>query len=266
MHTPGGALVLTMTLLFPRVSNAQAYVYPTPPPEFTSAADWQLRGDPIVVNGVLYFPTRAFRLFDAQVMVQNGVYQGVPIYADVTLEPYSIIYVPVSRFNMRVYERRRDGALAGTAGSRTPSFPVEVASPTVLANTRRATAASTGSAAGNETAAVENPAANSPSASAATRFPLPISTTGIVVDRPRSQHTRIEVIPKPVVVPANGVWLEFRGSRWYADGEAAPFSPARFEPIGDYHGFAVYRAREGTSDLIWVSVAEDGPLAPYRRQ
>ena len=41
------------------------------------------------------------------------------------------------------------------------------------------------------------------------------------------------------------------------------FSPDRFEPIGEYRGFPVYRDKIGSSDDIWVSVVKDGPLAPY---
>src|ERR1700704_4132684 len=97
-------LVLSMAVLFPTMSNAQAYAFGTPAPEVTAAAaDWQTRSAPIVVDGLVYFPTRAFRLFDAQVMMPTGVYEGVPVYADVTLQPFSIVYVPVTRSSMRVY-------------------------------------------------------------------------------------------------------------------------------------------------------------------
>jgi hypothetical protein len=43
------------------------------------AADWQAKSEPIVVNGLVYFPTRALRLFDAQLMQQTGTYERVPI-------------------------------------------------------------------------------------------------------------------------------------------------------------------------------------------
>src|SRR6267154_5372526 len=103
------SLVVSMAVLFPKVSNAQAYAFGTPAPEVTAGtADWQSRSEPIVVNGLVYFPTRAFRLFDPQVMQQTGVYERVAIYSDVTQEPYSVIYVPITRSNMRVYERKRE--------------------------------------------------------------------------------------------------------------------------------------------------------------
>ena len=62
----------------------------------------------------------------------------------------------------------------------------------------------------------------------------------------------------------NGVWLEFRGARYYSDGAAAPFDAKRFTRVGEYHGFPVYRAKEGNVEAIWVAVLKDeGPVAPY---
>jgi hypothetical protein len=261
-----------VALLLPKNSNAQAYAYGTPPPDVTAAtAAWQSADAPIIVNGLVFLPTRGFRFFDAGVMTQSGVYEGVPVYADVTIEPYSIVYVPVSRTTMRVYERRRDGALAGTTGSRTPSFPVAIASDTVLANTRREEAAAALSAAN---------AAASPVATTGTVVGAPAAAADtIVLDRPRPSRTRVEFVPSSRPSGPNGVWLVYNGARWYADGTAVPFSPDRFEPIGDYRGFLVYRAKDRARDRekerekdsdgnneIWVSVVKDGPVAPYSRR
>jgi hypothetical protein len=185
------------------------------------------------------------------------------VYSDVTLEPFSIAYVPVSASNMRVYERRREGALAGTTGSRTPSFPVEIASTTVLANTQRANAlALMVNAGAGVTGVTPQPSAASPEPAAA----AVAGTTGTLIDRPRPQRTRIEMIPRPAARAQNGVWLEFNGSRWYLDGAAVSFSPDRFEPIGEYRGFPVYRDKSGRKDEIWVSVVKDGPVAPYAKR
>ena len=65
---------------------------------------------------------------------------------------------------------------------------------------------------------------------------------------------------------ANGVWLAFNGARWYSSGPANVFSPDRFEPIGEYHGFPVYRNKTSGTDEIWVSVVKDGPVAPYAKR
>lgn len=263
-------LFLCAALSMPKMSNAQPYAYGTPAPEVTASnADWQARSEPIVVNGLIYFPTRAFRMFDAQVMAQAGVYSGVPVYADVTLEPFSIVYVPLSASNMRVYERRREGMLAGTTGSRTPSFPVEVASDTVLANTQRANAFALAAYGGAPKSPF--PAANPQTASsnaigtAGTSASVPTPSNDALADRARPQHTRIESIPRPE--PGSGVWLDFNGARWYADGSAVPFTPDRFEPIGAYRGFPVYRDRNNSGKTqIWVSVVKGGPVAPYAKR
>jgi len=245
-------LAISMAVLFPKVSNAQAYAFGTPAPEVTAAAvDWQAKSEPIVVNGLVYLPTRAFRLFDAQVMKQTGVYERVPVYSDVTLEPYSILYVPISRSSMRVYERKRDGDLAGTVGSRTPSFPVEIASDTVRQNADRATVAA-GVAVATGTAPSSVPA---PASSVGTTF---------APDRDR-RRVSLQSIPGPAG-GANGVWLEFNGAIWYADGPAVSFTPDRFEPIGEYRGFPVYRDKRNAKGEIWVSVVKDGPVAPYRQR
>jgi hypothetical protein len=117
---------ISVAVLFPISGNAQVYQFRSPAPEVTAAgAVWQVNSVPIVVDGLIYYPTRAFRMFDGQVMAQIGLFEGVPVYADATIEPGSIVYVPIGRDRMREYERRRDRELAGTTGSRAPSFPVE---------------------------------------------------------------------------------------------------------------------------------------------
>ena len=83
-------------------------------------------------------------------------------------------------------------------------------------------------------------------------------------DRGRSRPGGIESIARPA--STNGIWLEFDGARWYSDGPATSFSPDRFEPVGEYRGFPVYRDRTGRTNDIWVSVTRDGPVAPYAKR
>ena len=52
--------------------------------------------------------------------------RDAPTKADTTLEPFSIVLVPISRGLMQPYERLRRGHLAGTTGSRPPALPVQV--------------------------------------------------------------------------------------------------------------------------------------------
>ncbi len=236
MRARWAAAVLFVTTLMPNVGNAQVYRFATPAPQVTAAAaPWQIAGDPIMVNGLVYYPTALVRQFDANVMTQVGVFDAVPVYADATLEPFSVLYVPVAR-GMRTYERQRAGDLAGTTGSRTPTLPVEPA-PSVAAEDR------------------------------------PVATAGTVtilapaaVDIPRRPiRTAVESVPRPHVT--DGIWIQYAGAKWYSDGEAVPYAPDRFVQIGTYQGFAVYRERSGGSSRdIWVAVVQDGPLAPYAKR
>src|SRR5256885_5433563 len=107
------AAVLTMAMLLPIVGNAQVYQFLTPPPDISAAAaDWQIDSEPIVVAGLTYYPTRGFRLFDGHVMAQTGLFEGVPVYSDTTIEPYAEIYVPVGGGRMRGYQPRPEREIA----------------------------------------------------------------------------------------------------------------------------------------------------------
>jgi hypothetical protein len=178
--------------------------------------------------------------FDPNVMVQVGVYRGVPIYADATLEPYSLVYVPVGGASMRRYERRRAGPLAGTAGSRTPWFIVE--SP-------------------RATMAPRDEQVESPVATAGVDPPGPATRSaaevGLVV-----QPQVMESLPPPT--SNRGVWIEYEGGTWGSAGKAVRRSPA-LTAIGAYHGFRVFRDPL-RADVILVETVLNGLLAPYMRQ
>jgi hypothetical protein len=241
--------VLTVALLMPNIGNAQVFAFHTPAPDVSAAAAlWQINSEPIIVGGLTYYATRGFRLFDGQVMAQSGLFEGVPVYADTTIEPYSELYVPLGSGRMRVYERRRDRELAGTTGSHIPTFPVD--SPSVPAPRERLVLGDSGDR------AVGTGGSSVPSA-------VSDSSSAVLPARTRPRRTVMTAVQNGV---PNGVWLEFNGGRWYSDGPAASFSPDRFEPVGEYHGFPVYRDKSSGSADIWVSVVKDGPLAPYRQK
>ena len=102
---PAG-LCLFAVVALPTVGRAQVGSFETPPPRVTAAgAAWQIQGEALIFAGSLYYPTGPNVFFDRAVMVRTGVYQGVPLYADATLEPYSIVYVPIGGMTMRPYER-----------------------------------------------------------------------------------------------------------------------------------------------------------------
>jgi len=267
-------LFLCMAALFPKSGNAQVYQFRTPVPEVTASnADWQIDAEPVMVEGVVYYPTRGFRQFDGQVMVQVGLFRAVPVYADATLEPYSELYVPVGGLRMRAYERRRDGVLAGTTGSRAPTFPRTVRSepwpgqPSVQSSPFG----------GGRDFDVAASADTTPGIGSVPAIGIYDSTIGSVVSYGAGPASPVEIRSvrdrgpaRPAVIESIrpptgnvGVWLEFNGARRYASGRAELFSPDRFEPVGDYRGFPVYRDRTRDDGTIWVSVVNDGPVAPY---
>jgi hypothetical protein len=191
----------TMAVLLPLKSNAQGI------------------SRPVIYNGQAYDPAGPTVFFNPNVMVRVGTFEGSPLYVDATIEPNSVVYVPIGGAELRPYELRRSGELEATEESRPPENPIE---------------------------------------------PRPVSTAGrltTAVARPRAM--RIESIPPP---RANtGISIEFNGSRWYHAGAAVVYSPERFVPAGEYHGFPVYADRDGRTDRIYVTAVRGGPLVPYNK-
>ena len=248
--------VLTVALLLPNVGNAQVFQFRTPPPDVSAAsASWQINSSPIVVGGLTFYSTRGMRLFDGQIMAQTGLFEGVPVYSDTTIEPYSELYVPIGSGRMRVYERRRERELAGTTGSHVPTFPVD--SPSVPAPRDRIAEPNASADARVTTGAV---------GTSGTFVPRAIADPAVLPERGRTRRVSIGSVAVTQPAATSGVWLEFNGERWYSNGTATSFSADRFEPVGEYHGFSVYRDKNTGSRDIWVSVVKDGPLAPYSRR
>jgi hypothetical protein len=297
----GGALALVvavMVALAGRHAETQVYRHETPPPLVTAAGEaWQVNGEPVFYAGNYYYPAGATVFFDGKVMVRTGVYRGVPLYADVTLEPYSIVYVPIGGAIMRPYERRREGDLAGTVGSRTPSFPIDRAvelSAAAAGTTGMITPRLGGSeplwAPQDDYVWMRMPRSALESRSGSAVPPLssqqppatgavqePFTASGVITIAPAEPGASGPTSPtygnaasasqQPAPRAAeNGVWVDFDGARWYSAGTAVHYDPSRFEAAGEYHGFPVYRERGGAADRIFVTVVHDGPLAPFARR
>src|SRR5688572_17031457 len=117
-------LAAAITILLGVPAFAQVNSRPTEAPIVTAENDaWYRRGEPVVVSGEFYYPAGPVVFFNGNVMVRTAHHNGVPLYSDTTLEPHSVVFVPVGRNLMQPYERVRGGDLAGTSGSRAPSFP-----------------------------------------------------------------------------------------------------------------------------------------------
>jgi hypothetical protein len=218
---------------------------------------WQLNGEPLSYAGITFYPAGPTVFFDGQVMVQVSSYRGVPLYADTTLEPYSYVYVPVGGALMRPYERPRSGELAGTVGPRSPWMPIERDGESSVREVHAA-----GIAYQQRRSSIQR--------FLATREPVPdpiddqppgSSATEQAPREERQQPPLASLIPV-TPPPAQGVWIEFDGRRWYGHGPVVAFDAARFVRAGNYKGFQVYRER-GRSGRIFVEVVPRGPLAPY---
>jgi hypothetical protein len=245
---------------------AQVLSRATPPPARTAAGSaWYANRDAIFVLGTAYYPAGASRFFNGNTMVPVTEFDGVPIYQDATLEPFSLVFVPIGRGLVQPYEARRAGPLAGTTGSRAPSFPVQ-----------------TDAEASEELPDEE--VVTDPTLSSEIAVPVgtsygPCGTVAVNLHcGERAEPVRTEALanapapPPPArvlrtaIAPEyqSAIWIEFAGTRWFSVGRAMPFEPSGYEQVGEYYGTPVYRA-VGQSDTIIYVPPVDGMVTPYRK-
>jgi hypothetical protein len=204
--------------------------------------DWLRSGDPIHFAGDSYFPGGAPVHFDPELMLHTGSYDGVPLFVDTSVEPYSQVLVPIGRNLLQPYERLREGALAGTTGSRTPSYPVEVRPDTAFLPQ----GAFPRQAAPRDAPSPRQPQAEPPAVEA------PRAEAGGEVFTARSPQGN------------RGIWIRYEGRRWELAGEAVELD-ASFKRVGDYKGFPVFERPGGGGGerLIYVR-SRDEVVAPYK--
>jgi hypothetical protein len=123
-------MLIVLVLSIVAVSASSQTLTPTPAPTITAENEpWFVSRAPLTIGGILYVPAGPQVHFNQDEMVRSGFYGAIPVYVQTTIEPRSVIFVPLSGGLMQPYERRRSGDLAGTEGSIAPSFPVESARP-----------------------------------------------------------------------------------------------------------------------------------------
>jgi hypothetical protein len=254
---------LFIALVLPSLGNAQITYRPTPPPQITAAnATWQINGEPIFVAGSYYLPAGPTVFFDGKLMQRIGEYRTVPVYVDTTMEAFSVVFIPIGGAVMKPYERRRAGVLAGTTGSSTPSWPVQVSAD--IARTDGGVGLNVGEPL--MLADAQRPVGTS--GDVIVNCGCPSGTTGAAgaaaAPAPPVERTAVETVARPT--SNTGISIEFQGARWVSDGPAVSYFPERFAPVGDYRGFPVYRDKSGSADTIYVTSVANGPLAPYSRR
>ncbi len=258
MHRFAG--LVCVALLFGASISAQVQMRPTDPPLVTAENEpWYLEREPVLYAGQAYYPAGALVFFNRNEMVRSGFHMGVPIFTRTTIEPYSVLYIPVGRGLMQPYERPRNGDLAGTVGSRTPSFPVAIATADTASLPQ---AAAPPVLVAQSVGAIENPATwVSLRGQPAADVP-PVATTGT---SPESVHQPAHVRIGDRPSGLNAIYIQYDGSRWFSTGETIEVDPSAMERSGDYHGFPVWRGK--TPGRIFVATTKTGTVAvPYSRE
>jgi hypothetical protein len=220
---------------------------------------WQVSGDPVFHGGSFYYPKGPTVFFDGNVMNRTDTFEGVPIYEDATQTPFSVIYIPIGGNLVRPYERRRDGELAGTIGSRTPSFPIQRDGEVSVATA----AAPVGVGVGMT--GIIAPPVNQPLPVAVAEAPEAVGTTGVI------STSIAAAAPTRPLRRANAptlmeFWVPFDNLRWYSAGSAVPYSAERFAQIGESGNFPVYRDKNGSRDVIYIPSVPGGAVAPYKKK
>lgn len=251
------AVLLFLSLAAP--ASAQVISRPADPPIVTAENDaWYRSREPLIFAGEFYYPAGPTIFFNGNTMVRTGHYNGVPLYADTTIEPYSIVYVPIDRGLMQPYERVRRGDLAGTTGSRTPSFPVR----NEPAPRDTPVAAASATSAPQPIGAVRPFTAEAGAVGTSGRSTTErgaVGTGGTIVGR--SQPSRVTTARRPQ--NSDGVWFEFMGGKWVSAGPAIRMQPADFMEVGEYSGHPVYARGGLAEDRIYLPTG-NGYLAPFK--
>lgn len=253
------ARIAALFVLLSATGHSQIAMRPTQPPQVTAGSEaWYVSGEPISVDGIAYYPSGPVTHFSRNEMVQAGWVGEVPVYIRTTREPRSVVYIPLAGGLVRPYERRRDGDLAGTVGSTAPSFPVVL--PTSDADRPvqplRAPSPPTGSPVSAIGHVPGEPAGV---------WPQEIIATSGMVPQPEPSRPLAPLRTARRPEGLNAVFVEYAGARWLAAGHAVLFDAARFQHLGEYQGFTVYR--DGARpDVIYVPVVDGAPglVTPYR--
>ena len=221
-------------------ASGQVIVEPTAQPTVTADREpWYLNGEPISYAGNLYYPTGAQVYFNATEMVRSGFFMGVPLYARTTIEPYSVVYVPLDGGRLQPYQRPRTGELTGTAGSVPSTLPHP-----------RATVPPRGLAA----------QAAGPPSQTTIEIPVQIPRPYVILPTPppltevAGTAGRIAQPQPPLrvggAVPRRqAIFIDYEGRRWYASGPPRRLEATGLVRLPDYHGFEVWAKSQDPAEI-----------------
>jgi len=241
MHGRASFASLSLALVLAIASPAAQLLVQTPLPTVTADNEsWYLNGEPITHAGNVYLPAGAQIYFIANEMVRSGFYMGVPLYTRTTIEPYSVVFVPLAGGRMQPYARPRTGELTGTTGSvpSTLPSPPQTVPPAGLAPQAAGPPSETTQLVEMQLPRpdVVAPAevyARAPS-QADEPSPPAVGTGGRLPHTP--MHTQIGGRP----LGSNSIFIEYAGQRWYPVGAPEALDTSRLKRLGEFHEFDVW--------------------------
>jgi hypothetical protein len=240
---------------------AQMQSRPTDPPLVTAANEsWYLLREPVQFAGDLYYPAGPPLFFNGNTMVRSGHYNGVPLYTDTTVEPFSVVLVPVSRGLLQPYTRlqiAQPGMLMAPVPPTSPPLApgaVSVYTPEAFYPVERVYAP-------EAIATVGAFSASPPIAGGGHQPPL---TDVLVSDVTSSPHpTGVPLVTMRRPESNDGVWIMFGGEKWVSAGTAVPLVGGDFVRVGEYAGFPVFARPDFQQEVIYLP-SLGGMVAPYR--
>ena len=252
-------LLVVLAVAGASAAVAQITMQSTPPPTVTAENEsWYVTNDAVIFAGNSYYPAGPSIHFLPNEMVLSGFFRGVPLYTRTTIEPYSIVFVPIAGGMMRPYERRRSGDLVGTTGSSVPSLGVEI--PSAFRAAPRIQAA------GPPFAETSGIVTESPSQTPTVEdhLPAPLSESGGGATGGRLTAPRGKRVGRP---PANGVYVEFNNQRWYSGAPPKSLDAGTLQRVGEWHGFPVFTSPTTGPSTIYIPVSQgsDAYAAYVRR-
>lgn len=239
--------LVAILVAFVSPAAAQVQSRPTDPPLVTAVNEsWYVLGEPVQFAGELYRQAGPSVFFNGNTMVRSGHYNGIPLYTDTTVEPFSVVFVPTSRGLVQPYTKlRRDVATPLMAAVAPTAPPLTIGAISVYTPDPAAVAT------------VGRPAiAGSERSAPVTDI---VGTTGIAATR----QTAIPVVSMRRPESNDGVWIMFGGEKWISAGTAVPLVAAEFVRVGDYAGFPVFARRDFTQEMIYLP-SRAGLIAPYK--
>jgi hypothetical protein len=237
----GRVFPFVTALLLSTNAYAQAIWQPTAPPIVTAeSTTWFQSGEPVTWDGLVYVAAGARRPFDGNVMVRSGIFRGIPLYTDGTLEANTVVLVPMSGGWMQPYERR---AVAIDLQTRQAAGPPTLGPAIVL---------------GPDYAEPVSMVPVAVSDAARSASAVPVGTSGRVAATPAR--------PVTTVIPpsgANGIWVNFDGRRWYATKSSIEYDASLLNEVGSYQGWTVYANKSEAQPTTIYIPATPGRLSVY---